>query len=96
MRKNYENEIVTLKNGITHPQFGDLSGCEIRIEGYWNDLTGGSWRGAVGNPAALMYAVRTGFNNGANSDNRIPLDDEVLYGKYDGLGLLIHVNEIEQ
>lgn len=38
-------------------QTGDI----FRVEDWWDHLTGGSWMYAVGNPAALAYAVRTAF-----------------------------------
>ena len=46
---------------------------------------------AKGNPACMVFAMRTGF-----AKEPIPTDDEVLYGKIGGLGHLIHITEIEQ
>ena len=43
-----------------------------------------------GNPAALKYAVRAALREPAS----LPLDDEVVYGKVDIFGHLIHVSEI--
>lgn len=38
-----------------------------------------------GNPAAMMYAIRTG-SQGFN----VPIDNEVVYGKIGSLGYLFH------
>ena len=47
---------------------------------------------ADGNPACLVYAMRTAF-----SKTKVPTDNEVVYGKTDnGLGHLLHVSEIEE
>jgi hypothetical protein len=46
---------------------------------------------AKGNPACLVYAMRTGC-----SKIFIPTDDEVLYGKINGLGHLVHITELEE
>lgn len=57
------------------------------IEDWWDSITGHSWQIATGNPAALEYSLRI-------ANTSIPLDDEVVYGKLKGLGILIHVSEI--
>lgn len=68
----------------------ELHEAEILIEDWFDRINGGqSWMISNGNPAALMYAMRSGLGN-------LPLDDEVLYGKdFRGMGHLIHVNEIK-
>lgn len=63
------------------------TGETYQVEDYWDRLTGGSWMTAAGNPACLQYAVRS-------AGGSVPLDDEVLYGKIDGLGYLFHVSEL--
>ena len=57
------------------------------IEDWWDSITGKSWQTATGNPAALEYSLRI-------ANTSIPLDDEVVYGKLNGLGKLVHVSEI--
>jgi len=42
---------------------------------------------ANGNPAALIYAIRSGFDG-------LPTDDEVVYGKIGSFGHLIHESEL--
>jgi hypothetical protein len=65
----------------------ELGEAAFRVEDWWVNVAGVSWMDAVGNPAALRYATRAA--------GRTPIDDEVLYGKVDGLGYLVHVSEIE-
>jgi hypothetical protein len=79
---------VVIRPGVKHPQF-DLGGAEVLIEDRWDRLTGGSWMTATGNPACLIYAMRTGF-----SSYVVPTDDDVWYGKLGGLGVLVHRCEI--
>ncbi|MEV4271970.1 hypothetical protein [Micromonospora aurantiaca (nom. illeg.)] len=64
-----------------------LGGKQYVVEDWWQNVTGGSWMDAEGNPAALIYAMRSGLTG-------IPTDNEVLYGKVDGLGQLVHVSEL--
>lgn len=60
----------------------------FRVEDYWDRVSGGSWMTAVGNPAALKYAIRTAAAS-------LPMDDEVVYGKDEhGRGHLVHVSEL--
>lgn len=66
---------------------GEFAGKEYRVEDWWDRLTGGSWMNANGNPAALDYAMRSAFE-------KLPLDDEVVYGKIDAFGKLIHVSQL--
>ena len=82
---------VKIKTGVIHPQFENFGGSEFRIEDYWDRVAGKSWMFCDVNPACLIYAMRTGLSN-----IRIPNDDEVLYGKINGLGHLVHINEIEE
>ena len=67
-----------------------LGGQMYRVEDWWDRLGQGSWMFCKGNPACLMYAIRTGTSTPA-----VPNDDEVLYGKIDGLGHLVHIDEID-
>lgn len=59
----------------------------FELEDWWDRLTGGSWMSAEGNPAALVYAMRSGMSG-------LPIDDEVVYGKIGPFGHLVHVSEI--
>ena len=60
-----------------------------KIEDWWDRVYGDSWMNANGNLAAIGYAIRSGSSN-----QQIPTDDNVVYGKIDGLGYLIHTSEI--
>lgn len=64
-----------------------IGGKEYLVEDYWHLVSGKSWMHSNGNQACLNYAIRSAFNG-------LPTDNEVLYGKMDGLGFLIHVSEI--
>lgn len=81
---------VKIKAGVIHPQLSNFGGSMFKVEDYWDKIAGESWMFCDGNPACLIYAMRSGL-----SDTPIPTDDEVLYGKSMGLGHLVHVSEIE-
>lgn len=59
------------------------------VEDWWDRVSGQSWQISVGNPAAIQYALRGGIAG-------LPYDDEVVYGKVDHLGHIIHVSEIKE
>lgn len=81
----FAGQTVKVRNEI--PKFG---GADFIIEDYWQNVTGGlSWMDSNGNPAAMMYAIRTG-SQGFN----VPIDNEVGYGKIGSLGYLFHVSEL--
>lgn len=75
-----------------HPQAGQeitvvngmFAGALFRIENWWDRIAGRSWMVCDGNPACLQYAIRSNH----------PIDDEVIYGKIEGLGYLLHVSEL--
>ena len=83
------NKEVVLSPDFEHPQF-KIGNEKVLIEDWWDRIVGKSWKDCDGNSACMIYGMRTGL-----SKIPIPNDDEVLYGKYDGLGLLIHVSEIK-
>lgn len=56
-------------------------------EGSWLELTGTSWMYSDGNPAAIIYAMRSGFSG-------LPTDDNVHYVHINGLGHLVHESEL--
>lgn len=70
------------------PSAGELAGQEYRVEDWWDRASGQSWMWSKGNPACIVYALRSGLNG-------LPTDDEVLYGKVGPFGHLVHVSEIE-
>ena len=75
-------QTVTIKEG-------EFAGQEYRVEDWWQNVSGGSWMDAQGNPACLKFAMRSGLQ-----DFRVPTDNEVLYGKIGGFGELIHITEL--
>jgi hypothetical protein len=78
---------VKLKNIINHPQY-DLNGADYIIEDWQDRVMGQSWMFCSENPVCLIYAMRSAFSD-------LPTDDNVLYGKVNGLGHIIHISEIE-
>lgn len=64
-----------------------LPGATFWVEGKWSTLFGDSWRNAkYTNWAARHYAKRVELFN-------LPDDDDVYYGKIDGLGHILHRSE---
>lgn len=83
-------QTVKIKPDVTHPQFKDFGGSEFHIEDWQDRIVGRSWMDCDGNPACLVYAVRT------SNSKYFHLDDEVVYGhRKDGFGLLVHVTELD-
>ena len=82
---------VRIKKHVTHPDHQIFGGEEYRVEDWWDRVAGVSWMQANGNPGCMAYAIRTG-----PCEHSVPLNDEVLYGKVDGLGHLLHVSEIDE
>lgn len=67
---------------------GQFEGQEYIVEDWWDRVTGKSWMICKGNPACLDYAARSAIE-------KMPIDDNVLYGKIGMFGKLIHVSQIE-
>ena len=76
--------------GNGHPQIsGSSKGpVEFVVEDWWDHMTGRSWMFSDGNPAAMVYALRSGLAG-------LPTDDEVVYGKVGPFGHLVHVSELQ-
>lgn len=68
---------------------GKYRGSEYQVEDWWDRVGSGSWMFATGNIACMNYAVRS-----SSLVDNLPIDNEVLYGKINGLGYLIHISEI--
>lgn len=68
---------------------GTFAGQHYRLEDWWDRLGQGSWKWAQYNPACLEFAMRMGMQEGKCVD-----DDEVVYGKIDGMGKLIHISQL--
>ncbi len=88
-KSQFAGKTVKIKPDIKHPQFKNFGGSDFIVEDWWDRVYGKSWMFAKGNPACLIYAIRTGF-----TDIPIPSDDEVLYGHIGSLGHLVHISEI--
>lgn len=87
----FANSVVKLKQVSANGKPVFEAGTPYRVEDWWDRVTGGSWMNAQGNPAALQYAMMSGF-----CDIPTPTDDEVLYGKIGVLGYLIHRTWIDE
>lgn len=79
----------------TRPDVGDnpingqpLGNLDFEVEDWFENVAGRSWMFADGNPTALIYAFRTG------KKGNVPTDNDVVYGKIDGLGYAFHVSEL--
>lgn len=82
----------TVKVQAKAPFYGFEDSTEyepVHIEDLWQNVQeeGKSWMICEGNLACLGYAVRAGVGG-------LPIDNNVWYGKYEGLGYLIHESEI--
>jgi hypothetical protein len=62
----------------------------LLVEDWWDRVAGKSWMQCNGNPACINYAMRTVMSN-----MNIPNDNEVVYGKINGLGYLVHISELD-
>lgn len=82
-------KVVKIKEGVEHPQVPNFGGSEFRVEDWWDRVAGKSWMYCDGNPACLIYAMRTGLGN------KVPTNNEVLYGKVGSFGHLVHISEID-
>jgi len=88
--KTVRLKLMPMEGQEDDPLVRELQGQEMRVEGLWNEITGGSWMWAKGNPAAMKYAVRSSICC------NLPVDDDVFYGKVGAFGHLVHVSEIEE
>lgn len=80
---------VTLNENAKDPARGIVvPGAQFCIED-WVDRINGDGRSWMftSNFATMHYGARSGLT-------RLPLDDEVVYGKVDALGHIVHVSEL--
>ena len=70
-----------------------LDPVDFIVEDWWDRVVGGSWRAFPENahvsPVIVAYVDRI-FPRATG----IPFDDEVICGKIDGLGHLVHATEL--
>ena len=67
---------------------GSLKGQEILIEDTWEAVTGKTLNNSsTTNPAVFQYCIRSGKDN-------LPFNDNVYYGKINGLGYIVHESEL--
>lgn len=90
-KHNLAGQTVRIKEDVRHPQY-KIGGKEFVVEDWWDRVSGSSWMDdATSAWVAVVYAIRTGMEG-------LPDDgvgaDEVVYGKVDGMGHLIHESEL--
>lgn len=79
-----QNVIVQLKSRTNGEPIDPVPAT---LEDWWDRVYGKSWMYSEGNPAALNYAYRSGTNG-------LPINDEVVYVKINGMGELVHESEL--
>jgi len=85
--KHTENSSLAGKTIKFKAPIKGIDGSEIRVEDWWDRVSGESWMNCTGNIACMNYAMRSAFA-------KLPIDDEVVYGKVGIFGHLIHVSEL--
>jgi hypothetical protein len=73
----------------------ELGGKRILIEDWWDRLMQKGWGECTGNMACIRYAMRLAEATVNPSYKTIVADDNVVYGKINGLGYLVHISEFE-
>ncbi|WP_066373926.1 hypothetical protein [Herbidospora mongoliensis] len=86
-----EPDTSTAGHQERHPLAGSTvilhgTGTEFEVEDWWDHLAGESWQDSF-NPVAIAYQARAATSG-------LPEDNEVIYGKVNHQGLLIHESEI--
>lgn len=77
---------VKVKAGIEHVQV--QGGDDYHVEDWWDRVSGKSWMFCDGNFACMNYGMHAGLSG-------LPTDNDVLYGKVGGFGVLLHISEID-
>jgi hypothetical protein len=85
----WSGKVVKIKSHVKHMQIENFGGSDFRVEDWADRLFNKSWMYMDGNPACMIYAMRSGCTG-------IPTDDEVVYGKVGAFGHLLHVSELEE
>lgn len=84
----FAGKTVKIKPGVEHFQVENFGGSDFKLEDWWDRVAEKSWMFCDGNPACMIYGLRSGMAG-------LPTDNEVVYGKVGGLGHLVHVSELE-
>lgn len=82
-------KVMRIKKNVKHFQYADFGGSEFLVDDWWDRVAGKSWMFCDGNPACLIYAMRSAGEN-------LPTDNNVLYGKVGLYGSLVHISELEE
>jgi len=85
----FSGKEVTLKADFKHHEGDRAKGHKFRIEDWQDKVFGGSWMFASGNPACIVYAMRSAAAG-------LPTDDDCVYAHDErGIGHIIHSSEID-
>lgn len=84
----FAGKIVEVVDTFDHRQYPGLR--EVVIEDWWDRLSDKNVFENMGNPACLIYQLRI-----TTCPHEVPMNHEILYGKYQGLGVLLHRSEIK-
>jgi len=79
-----ESKYFKEKYGTSNP--------EIRIEDTDKEVFGGSWGDQQGNPACMLFGIRSGMENPKEGG----ILSDVWYGKVQGFGELVYGCELEE
>lgn len=83
----YGHDESTVNEGVQDNREMITPGATYWVEGKVSEVYGGSWKDYMfNNWAAKHYAKRVSLFN-------LPDDDEVYYGKIDGMGHMLHRSE---
>lgn len=80
--KIVKGKVVQIKNS------DNLNGRLFKIEGFWSKITNGLIWGETCNKATIQYAQRA-------MKNKLPMEDDPVYGTVDRLEILVHPSELE-
>lgn len=82
-------EIVVLNARADDRAGHVMPGEKFAVEDWADRLWGKSWMNMTDNRTALLYAIRSAYG-------RMPIDNEVVYGKIGNSGHLVHQSELEE
>lgn len=83
----YAGMTVKTKPDVGSDMRPTLGNCEFVIEDWWQNVAGVSWIDSGNDYRVRKYALRIG-------GTKVPVDDEVLYGKIGPSEYLFHVSEL--
>ena len=83
-----QHPLAGKKVNLVDARTREATGTEFSVQDWWDVLGSGCWQDNLNNFACIKYASRV------LASSSIPRDDEVVYGKVNGMGHLMHVSEL--